>query len=489
MRRVLRAGIATALVAVVAACSYPTRNIEATALDPRQGYVWSALDENELRDTVFIVTASGGGTRAAALTLSALKGLAKTQLPSGRNLADEIDIFSSVSGGSVTAAYFALRGSEGFATLENDFIRQDGIGTLAWRGLNPVGLAELSTPAKERIDLLIDYLEETLFGGNTYQALINRRKRPYLILNAGDMVAGTPFPFTQAYFELLCSELKDFKLSEAVAASAAFPAALSPVTLTNYSPCELQNVGRWPPTWVQNAANTDWYQNPSRTRRGRVAQAYALGTSVPAPYGKDYIHLLDGGIADNLGISEPFRFLTTMDVHPMLYNEIAQGNIRRVVFVVVNSRSEPTSALNAEKATPGIISMVTGTISAAMDNATFSTFERMRALLKERFDAAANDPYTPPVPAQRFRDVETFFIPIDFAAIDDEPCRHAFENIATSWTLPAPQIDAVIEVGQALLGRAPDFQRMLAGTGADIAEPLPHLDDACETIAAAQMAD
>lgn len=113
--------VVAVVAAGLAACSYPTRNVELASLDPREGYRWGALAGGELDDTILIFTASGGGTRATALALSTLRGLERLKLESGRSLADEIDVVSSVSGGSVTAGYFALTGTGGFDKLERDF--------------------------------------------------------------------------------------------------------------------------------------------------------------------------------------------------------------------------------------------------------------------------------------------------------------------------------------------------------------------------------
>ena len=225
----------------VAGCSYPIRN-EAIVSANRDQYKWTDPGPNSFGDTLVIVTASGGGTRAAALSMAVLRTMDAVRLPSGKSLADEIDVLSSVSGGSVTAGYFALTGAAGLPTLEKNFIRKDGMTPLLLRGLNPVGLAVLSTPSTERIDLFIDYIDQQLFKDATFKALIGRR--PYLILNAADMVEGVPFPFTQYTMDLLCSDLTPMKLSTAVAASAAFPVALSPVTLKNYQPCKIEESAR-----------------------------------------------------------------------------------------------------------------------------------------------------------------------------------------------------------------------------------------------------
>lgn len=486
-RRLWHGGAVAALILALAACSYPERNEEADSLSQREGYRWSALEANALEDTLVVVTASGGGTRATALTLSALQGLHAAKLPGGTSLAEEVDVISSVSGGSVAAAHFALEGVDGFDALESDFIRRDGMSTMLWRGLNPVGLARLATPARERIDLLIDYLDERLFHGRTYADLVARGERPYLILNAGDMAAGAPFPFTQPYFSLLCSDLRRTKLSAAVAASAGFPVALSPVTLRNYSPCPAQDRGRWPPTWIENAAReSDWYDNAARVRRGRVARAYALGTSVEGDAAKAYVHLLDGGIADNLGVSEPIRLLTTNDVSPQFLQRIAQGEIRRIVLVVVNARSAPLSELNGRRATPGMVAMLNGTIATAIDNATFANLDRVRTLLTDRLRAAGAE--LPGELGARFEAIaeETYLVPVDFAAIPDRDCRQAFQSVATSWTLAERHVDAVLAAGQALVRAAPDFRALEEVLDVEMAAARPGLDSACETIAAAQ---
>ena len=471
-----------ALVLALAACSYPTRNQELASFDPRQGYRWGALAPTELESTLLVVTASGGGTRAAAFTLSALSGLADLELASGRSLADEIDVISSVSGGSVTAAYFALEGPGGFQDLEDNFIRQDGISAILWRGLKPVELAALATPSRERIDLLIDYLDESLFHGATFDSLRQGGERPLLILNAGDMVDGAPFAFTQNTFDLICSDLDRLALSVAVAASAAFPGALSPVTLTNYAPCQAQQAVSWPVTWVNQAAASRWYDNPSRVRRGRDAQNYALGAAAATPAPRKYIHLLDGGIADNLGIAEPFRLLSSNEVSPNFFNQISRGQIDKVVFVLVNARSDKPSRLSGEIATPGALDMVQATINAAIDNTTFGNFERLETLLRERLDAAAAE-FPEPL-ASNFRKVETYFLPIDFDAIADDACRDAFQSIATSWTLAKREVDALMIAGKALLKSAPKLSRLAADLGLAGIDRLPELEEACAAIRA-----
>ena len=478
--------LALALLAALAGCAYPTRNQEAAVVDETHGYRWGNLEPNSLDDTLVVVTMSGGGTRATALALAVLRGLDQVALPNGRTLAQEVDVVSSVSGGSVTAGYFALKGRDGFGTLEHDFVRQDGIAALLVAGLNPLGLAGLATPGRERIDLLIDYLNQQLFKGATYQTLLDAKKRPYLLLNAADMVEGVPFSFTQRNLDLLCSDLDKLPLATAVAASAAFPVALSPVTLTNYQPCAAVAGKHWPPAWVE--ANLDdranpfaepslWYDNPQRATLGRTEYAYAMGRTGAPGTQKLYIHLLDGGIADNLGIFEPFRMLTTRDTQPSFLGEIDSGRITKLIFVVVNARSFAASDLDKSQATPGFVDMLTASIDAPIDRTTAGTASRLRALLLDEFRQLA---LADPAHADRFHDLasNTALISIDFDAIADDACRRRFQAIPTSWTLKPKDIDAVLRVGPALLGNDPAFADLLRITGAQ-RPSLPSLAEAC----------
>ncbi len=466
----------------LAACAYPIRN-EAITEAHRPTYQWKDLPPGELQDTLVIVTASGGGTRATALTMSVLRAMDKIRLASGKSLADEIDILSSVSGGSVTAGYFALYGPAGLATLDSDFVRQNGMSAMIFRGLNPVGLAQLATPSKERIDLLVDYLDRQLFHDVTFQKLVERKRRPYLILNAADMVEGTPFPFTQYTMDLLCSDLTTMKMSTAVAASAAFPVALSPITLKNYRPCK--SIGK--PTWLRAVRPGDWYFDPARVTWQRTAAAYADGD-------KKYVHLLDGGIADNLGVSEPYRLLTGDDVSPNFKANIEDGKIRKIVFIMINARSFAPSDLDQSQATPGALSMLSASIGSSIDRATFGTSERIRSLLTNGFrgiadgiERKADRPGRPMRDvllrqAANFRTVarNTEFITIDFDAIDDPGCRRAYHSITTSWSLPGNQLDAIAAMGEALLQQDRSFPAVLRAVNArPLDQPLTTVAQAC----------
>lgn len=486
LSRLMMCGVLIAM----AGCAYPVRN--EPLLQPIRhdlGYRGQQVDDGPLPNTLVVMTISGGGTRASALGYGAMLALRDVQLGGdGPNLLEAVDIISSVSGGSVPAAYLALRGPDGIDDFRRAFLLRDGMAALLWHGLNPVGLASLSTPAVERIDLLIDHLDGTLFDGATYAALRHpddplRWRRPYLIVNAADMVAEAPFPFHQHQFDLLCSDLEQIPLSVAVAASAAFPVALSPVTLHNYSEPEgrpVQRDAQYPPFWTEQAEQgTSIYENADRVHRARRGAGY-LETEGGVPV-RQFIHLLDGGIADNLGLREPIRLMGTSEIEPSFLTFMGRPDgIQEVLVVVVNARSDPQSRLDREIATPGPIDMLTASISSAIDNATFGTLSDLRGIIVALIQAAGE--CTPQPEGDCPLHIST--VPIDFDYITNPRCRALFKEIATSWTLSDGEVDALIDLAGALLWKSQDFRDFVGRQGGGSTVPIASQDAAAAETAA-----
>ena len=71
---------------------------------------YNALDDG---DYFLAVTVSGGGSRSAVWSAAVFRELFKqVKLPDGRSILDEVDYISSVSGGSVSSAYYCLNKPE-----------------------------------------------------------------------------------------------------------------------------------------------------------------------------------------------------------------------------------------------------------------------------------------------------------------------------------------------------------------------------------------
>lgn len=188
-------------------------------------------------EMLVLVAFSGGGTRAAAFSYGVLKELAETEVKTEkgpRPLLNEIDIISSVSGGSFTSAYYGLRGNRIFDEFEDRFLRKNVQGGLFWQVFRPINWFRLFSSTYGNSDIAADYYDKHIFNNATF-ADIQRPDAPLLIINATDLASSLRFPFTQSSFDLICSDINQYPISRAVASSSAVPVLLSPITFKSYA--------------------------------------------------------------------------------------------------------------------------------------------------------------------------------------------------------------------------------------------------------------
>jgi NTE family protein len=280
---------------VATGCAHYPVNQPLKQLDPQTGYRGKYMGApGNSENLLFYLTFSGGGTRAAVFSYGVLEELRKTEVVidgNKRRLLDEVDGISSVSGGSFTAGYYGLFGDRIFEDFESKFLKKNIQGALAARTfLNPINWFRLSSTYFDRSDLAAEYYDKHVFEGGTFGDLA-ARKGPIIVMNATDMTHGTRIGFTQDVFEVICSDLSRFPVARAAAASSAVSMLLSPITLRNY-------------------AGTCGYKMPEGFKemlkdRAISERQFYLANNFSVYLDsekKPYIHLVDGGVADNLGL-------------------------------------------------------------------------------------------------------------------------------------------------------------------------------------------
>src|SRR6185436_15052997 len=106
---------------LLSGCVHYPVNAPVRNADPQSGYRFQTVAQTNSDDLLLMLAFSGGGTRAAALSYGVLEELRKTQVgppESEHRLLDDVGLISSVSGGSFTAAYYALWGDRIFSEFE-----------------------------------------------------------------------------------------------------------------------------------------------------------------------------------------------------------------------------------------------------------------------------------------------------------------------------------------------------------------------------------
>jgi NTE family protein len=348
------AGPAAALL-LGAACSsahYPI-NPRLSADAGSGGYTVRHLDASDNSDDLTVVmTLSGGGYRAAALGYAVMEVLQETSFRrqgQQRRLFQELDFISAVSGGSLVAAYYAMDPQGFFVNFRARVLDVDLQAALLTKALTPTGLLQQTSPRFGRGDLLQETLDETIFHGVTFAAL--PRRRPMVYINATDMRSGDRFEFSQDQFDHLCADLNQVALARAVAASMAVPMLMSPVTLWNHR--------------QDCAVPLQPVDLPGMAERS------------------DYVHLVDGGLADNTGIRGALDHMSSRG--SLLHNNRASAfrGVRKRIFIVVNAQVSPMHADDASADTPGLWRQLRSVVDVPIDRYTESSIVQLNQAIAE----------------------------------------------------------------------------------------------------------
>jgi len=458
MKRVLRFCASSFFVTLLATgCAHYPVNAPLKQVDPGSGYRGRYMGTTGSSENLLLyLTFSGGGTRAAALSYGVLEELRKTEVVidgTKRRLLDEIDGISSVSGGSFTAGYYGLFGDRIFEDFETKFLKKNIQGALAVRTLfNPINWFRLSSNTFDRSDLAAEYYDEHVFEGGTFGD-IAARKGPMIMMNASEMTHGLRVGFSQDAFDVICSDLSRFPVARAAAASSAVPMLLSPISMRNY-------------------AGTCAYKIPEGFEGILTGQAiserqlFLMNNITPFfdSQKKPYIHLVDGGVADNLGVRAVLdRVLLRGSIWETIKGT-AMENVHKFALIVVNAETQPDTKWDRSESIPTLGAMMSAYSSIAIERYNEETI----ALIKESARSWADE-----IKTQRCKggaistepgscgDIEFYVVEVKFDALKDETERMHFKRLPTAFKMSAEEVDKLRDVAHRILVESEEFQRLL----------------------------
>jgi len=431
---------------LLSACaSYGTiSNQPITGVEPSARYAINhAVNSGRSNEVTLVLAFSGGGTRAAALAYGVLQAMRDTTVNldgQSQRLLDEIDVISSVSGGSFTAAYYGLHGDNTFTDFEKDFLRSDVSGELMYGLVDP----ELWVSTGGRTEMAIDYYEEKVFRGATY-ADLQRREGPLLVINATDLGRGVRFSFLQDYFDLLCSDLSSFQVARAVAASSAVPLLFHPVVLKNHTGC--------------NGSEQTVFEgtSPAATRSPQLSHVVDGLNSYALKDQRQYIHLVDGGITDNLGLLAIYEMVEMAGGAKSFLDSIGAVPAPRIIMISVNASTTPQYDIELTNANPSVEDTINLVTDAQLHRTNVATIELMHNSIR-RWSSELSTPE---------QVVDSYFVKIDFNRLPQAERRLYFNQIPTNYSLTEEQVDDLIAAGRELLVNNTEFQRFIKDLGKD----------------------
>jgi NTE family protein len=428
---------------------------------PLQAAAGTPLNQ-DTAETAIGLSFSGGGMRASAFAFGVLQELAKTSEISRDGtrtaLIDRVSLVSGVSGGSVTAAYFALYGRETIADFRKKFLIQDVESSLS-TSVNVTNLMLLAKGGVNDRSGLPAWLDKNLFRGATYADVL-KPGRPHLWINASDIFNRTTFIYNSVNFGALCSDLRRYPLSEAVAASAAVPLVFAPIVIQNYADrCQFDA-----PDWVSSA---DRPGAPAILRASAAAlQRYREQSDVK------FVKLLDGGMTDNLGLSGFVLELAaaTKPYEPLTPRQAV--NLKRFLFVVVDSGRPPGGDLAKNAEAPEIMDLIQAVSDTAVDANVRAAYDAFVAEMEKWRDRLVEYRcgLTPPEVATMrgstegwdCRNLTLQVAKVSFEQMREASVRARLDKIPTRFKLPKDDIDLLITSAGSLLRQNPNYKEFLA---------------------------
>ena len=474
--RMLLPAILVALLGLAGCATRPV-NPPVTQANLETGYTFQTRQKYfKSQDNLVVLAFSGGGTRAAAFSYGVLEFLRRTEViaPNGDKvrILDAVDMITGVSGGSFTALAYGLYGDKLFDDYQQRFLKRNVEGELLARAVNPANWGDMSSTAWGRSELAANLYDEILFNNATFGDL-DRGTGPFIVASATDISTGGRMPFNQNLWNVMCSDLSAVKLSRAAAASSAVPVVLSPVTINNYGGTCGYEIPAWAKAFLQS-------ENPPRPaaraiRELRDAEPYGDGVHRP------FIHLVDGGVSDNLGMRGVLDALELLEALHAKGVPTPLDHVKRVIVFVVNSLSSPPTNWDESENPPGTVDILLKATGVPIDHYSYEAVEQLKDIAARwqtsrelrNLAGCSTNKDTPVCTAIHVPLAEVYAIDVSFALLPDPKERAFLNEQPTSFVLPAEAVDRLRAAAGTIILASPEFQRLLKDVGATVVAAPP----------------
>ena len=238
-------------------------------------------------------------------------------------------------------------------------------------------------------------------------------------------------------------------LSFAVASSSAVPLLLSPMTLKNYA-------HQCPERRSTSAASA---RAATGDYRARLYRAHEL--SYTDAQRKPYIHLVDGGLADNLGVQRLLDRALAGGGLRQTFSEVGipPRTIRKLVLITVNAERDPSVDISQSDKVPNMAQVVDALLFGTGARATRETQEFLRDITRQwQQSLATGSPGSTDVFAP---DAEVHVIPVNLRDAPDDIARRRLLQVPTAFSITSEEVTDLIEAGGSVLRHSPEFRALV----------------------------
>jgi NTE family protein len=407
------------------------------------------------QDLMVLASFSGGGKRSAAFAHGVLRGLRQLPVPvpgsADSTMLAEIDQIAAVSGGTFPAAHYILHREASFETFPDAFLYRDIEAYIWGTYVLPWNWGWVFSRSRGTNDRMAAVYDAFLFQGATFGDLI-RRGRPRLSVNATELATGITFAFLPQPFDLICSDLAAFPLARAVAASNGFPVLFSPVTLRNHRDGNCR--APMPPFPPAEAVRTDYRQR----------QVDGVMRRFSDPERAPFLHLMDGGISDNLALRYGLNVVAGGGERGEGYEGLIRP-VRRALMLVVDGQAATDPALSRQAVVMGFTTVLNAVSGGQIDNYNLETLAFAQAEM-DRLAIRVRDmrcSHARRIDGRACDDAAGALVRIALADHPNEALRARLQAIPTGLTIGKEDVDLLVAAGEEMARTSPALRAFIAG--------------------------
>lgn len=258
------------------------------------------------------------------------------------------------------------------------------------------------------------------------------------------------FEFNQRQFDLICSDLNQLPIAVATASSSALPLILSPISMKNYA----GQCGFQAPTRFTEERNTPWGQ-----QRANELRSYLDAEKRP------YVHLLDGGLSDNIGMRSVLETAALAGGLEPEFQLLGVKKIKKLVYLIVSAETTPDMNQYMLSEIPGLFRTSRAFIDIPINRYSIDTIHLMRQAVEQwRVQLRQRQNLEESVFAP---DADIYFINASLTELEDPVERDYLMNISTNLKLTTEEIDRLLLAATRLIRNDKDFHRLMRDLEAD----------------------
>ena len=232
------------------------------------------------------------------------------------------------------------------------------------------------------------------------------------------------------------------------------------MTLNNYG----GSCGYEYPLWVKDILALDKYKRPA----GRALEQYKDMAAFQDSATRPYLHLVDGGVSDNIGVRGVLDTLEEAFLSREFAVERGLSTIERIVIIVVNAHSEDPHNWGQKESPPGIFTQLMQSSGVPIERYSFETIELMKdraavaswrrdlMVAQARLAGMSEEEAEASIPK-----VDVHVMEVTFDRITDPERRRQFQGLPTSFVLPEEEVDGLREIAGELMRQSPEYQELL----------------------------